>query len=94
MKIYDIPRTNLFVQKLYWADRRALPGVSRERAQETEYPFRHGTAYALRLPLLRTAPVMGRWEGRKREKEGLLAAMGGRVTQDNGEDINQLEYLE
>ena len=37
---------------------------------------------------------MGRWEGRKREKEGLLAAMGGRVTQDNGEDINQLEYLE
>lgn len=93
MKIHDVPKTDLFVQKLYWLDRRAVPAVTREPVHETEPPYRHGTALALRLPWLKTALLAGRWEGRRREKEGLLAAMGGRVTQDNEYDINDLEHI-
>ena len=93
MKIHDIPHTQLFVQKLFWLDRKPLPAITREPVNETEAPYRHGTARALRLPGLKTALIVGRWQGRRREKEALLAAMGGRVTQDNEYDINDLEHI-
>ena len=94
MKIHDIPHTSLFVQRLYWLDRKPLPAVTREPVYETERPYRYGTALALRVPMLKTALILGAWQGQNREKEGLLAAMGGRVTKTNEHDINDLEHIE
>lgn len=54
---------------------RKFPIVDRGETQEIEEPFRVGNALVVRIPLTRTAVVIGHWVGSRPEEEALATAI-------------------
>lgn len=88
-KVHEIG-TRLYWQRL-WYQIDTPPLFARSHTQEIEPPYRYGTCVVIRLPFTKIAVIVGKWRSHKREVEALLAAMGGRVTKDNGITDEELE---
>lgn len=90
MKINDLGK-HLYYQKLYWHTDKP-PLFHRTTTTEIEWPFRHGKCLVVRAPFTKTAGAIGVWTGRHNETTALLSAMGARVVNDSG--INLEDYDE
>lgn len=67
---------NWFWSTLRYAHR-GLPWVEIGQTQEIEWPYRHSRSLVVRLPLTKTALVVGRWGPPRGEEEALLQAIRG-----------------
>ena len=67
---------NWFWSTLTYAHR-GWPWIERGDTQEIEWPYRRSRSLVMRLPLARTALVIGRWGPPRPEMEALLDAVGG-----------------
>ena len=79
-----------YVQRLYWTLENP-PLWHLDVTNEIEYPFRRGRCLVLRVPFTKRAFAVGLWGERQAEQEALLAAMGGRITRNNGVVLDELE---
>jgi hypothetical protein len=89
-KVHDIG-SRLYWQRLYWHSEDP-PLIHRTTTQEIEPPYRNGRCLVLRVPFTKVAIVLGAWGSTMRESEALLSAVGGRVTKDNGIDIDDWDW--
>jgi hypothetical protein len=82
--------SRLYFQRLYWHSD-SPPLLHLTVTQEIEAPFREGRCLVVRIPFTKRALVFGRWVGKRRQLDALLAATGGRITKDNGITAEELE---
>lgn len=66
--------------------------VERAETQEIDEPFRSGAGFAIRIPFLRTALVVGRWTHRLLENEALSVAIRGRYLPEDQVDWDLVRF--
>lgn len=89
-EVREIGRS-FYVQKLYYITKPA-PLVDMVATNEIHPPYRTGRALALRVPFTKIALILGRWvDAHRSEQDALLAAMRGRVTQDNAVNLSEVD---
>lgn len=70
------------------------PPILWEKAetQEIQEPYRFGTGFAIRLPLTRTALVVGKWRQHFEENQALTNAIRGRMMTEEEVDWDYVRF--